>query len=71
VRARCLICRLKMAVDLFRVASEKGPETSLWGRDASYRRSRCRRRMVFEAKAPGMVSFKRLAGQPMKREPDR
>jgi hypothetical protein len=25
--------------------------------------------MVFEAKAPGMVSFERLAGHPIKREP--
>jgi hypothetical protein len=69
VRAFCQTCRLEMDVDLFRIASEKGPETSLWDRDAACRRSHCRGRMVFQAKAPGMVSFERLAGHPMKREP--
>ena len=69
VRAHCLTCRLELDVDLFRVASERGPQTSLWDRDAKCRRQGCRGRMVFEAKAPGMVAFERLAGQPVKSEP--
>ena len=69
VRAFCQTCRLVMDVDLFRVASEKGPQLCLWDRNVACRRSGCRGRMVLEAKAPGMLGFERLACQPVKREP--
>jgi hypothetical protein len=69
VQARCPSCRLTLDVDLFLVGSVKGPRTRLWDRDAKCRRHGCKGRMVFEAKAPGMVTFERLAGHPVKREP--
>jgi hypothetical protein len=69
VRATCRGCRLAVDVDLFLVASVRGLQTSLWDRDAACRRHRCKGRMVFEAKAPGMLGFEPLAGQPVKREP--
>jgi hypothetical protein len=69
VRAKCPSCRLELDVDLFLVGSVKGPKTSLWDRDVKCRRHGCKGRMVFEAKAPGMLSFERLAGHPVKREP--
>jgi len=69
VRAVCRTCRLELDVDLFLIGSVKGPQTSLWDRDAKCRRHSCRGRMVFEAMAPGMTRFEQLAGHPGKREP--
>ena len=69
VKARCRTCGLEAAVDLWVVASVRGPQTSLWDRDAKCRRYLCKGRMVFEAKAPGMTHFDTLAGHPVKQEP--
>lgn len=69
VQARCSTCRLSTAVDLFLVASTRGPETSLWDRDVHCRRRGCKGRMRFYAKAPGMADYDMLAGEPAAREP--
>lgn len=73
VRAQCTVCRLERAVDLRLVESTRGPEMSLWGRDAHCRRPKCLGRMWFYANAPWMRDPRRfdyLSGaQPEKREP--
>ena len=69
VVAKCPRCALTMKVDLARVARERGPQASLWDRDAPCRRAGCAGRMVFMAKGPGMAFFETLTGHVVEKPP--
>jgi hypothetical protein len=50
VVAKCFACRLEIEVGLPRIVRERGPETSLWDRDAVCGSRSCKGRMEFMAR---------------------
>jgi len=66
VIARCFTCHLELDVDLARVIRERGPSTSLWNREAKCRRRGCAGKVLFFARAPGMMNYDMLVAS---REP--
>jgi hypothetical protein len=60
VIAECSTCRLKLKVDLFRVASERGPQTVLWDRSQPCKALGCRGSVSFAARVPGRSDWQPL-----------
>jgi hypothetical protein len=56
VLAYCPVCQLTMAVDLGLIERLRGPEFSLWNRQAPCRRLGCAGRVEFQGKPPEVLS---------------
>jgi len=56
----CRTCGLAMKADLRLVALARGPDFSLWNRNARCRRLFCAGWVEFQAKAPGMTQHEAL-----------
>lgn len=61
VISSCRTCNIELRTDLKLIALVRGPETSLWNRNARCKRLLCPGWVVFKAKAPGMTWFEELA----------
>jgi len=65
VVARCDACRSDFAVDLAKVARERGPATSLWNRKQACPRPDCPGQVQFAVRIPGLFVYQLMvAGDP-------
>lgn len=53
VYTECEVCQLRIEADLRRIARERGPKYSLWGRWSQCRRMGCPGRVTFWCRPPG------------------
>jgi len=60
VRSYCRSCHLLMAVDLETIILRRGPDVSLWNRQARCRRIGCSGAVEFQGQPPGVFQHFRL-----------